>query len=134
MKKLFLLTVVILSFAVSANAQGVPSQLVIFSEQGEKFRIVLNGLLQNDTTRTNVRIRELTNEYYACKIMFEDKSIPDIDKAYLPTPPGEEITYKIKQTNKGKYTLQYQSEVPLPYQSTWTSPSCLLRTTPSLSW
>ncbi|MBX7243443.1 MAG: DUF4476 domain-containing protein [Bacteroidia bacterium] len=114
MKKIFLLTFAVFA-SVLLNAQGTnnPGQLVIFSEQGERFRIVLNGLLQNDTARTNIRLRDLSNEYYACKIMFEDKSIPDIDKTYLPTPFATEVTYKIKQNNKGKYVLNYQSETPL---------------------
>lgn len=113
MKKIVLLIHMVV-FAFVANAQNTtPGQLVIFSEQGEKFSIVLNGLLQNDSARTNIRINGLTNEYYACKIQFQDKSIPDIDKDYLPTPFGIEVTYKIKQNNKGKYVLNYQSEVPL---------------------
>lgn len=99
---------------MSVFAQGKGGQLVIFSEQGEPFQVVLNGLLQYQDFKTNARMKDLTNEYYVCKIMFEDHSIPDLDLNYLPTPYDTEVTYKIKKNDKkGRYELKYVGERPL---------------------
>lgn len=113
MKRITLLFSLFISSYFVCIAQTPTAQLVVFSEQGERFQVVLNGLLQNQEFKTNVRLKDLTSEYYTCKIMFEDATIPDIDKNYLPTPLNEEMTYKVKKNNKGKYELKWVSEKPL---------------------
>lgn len=113
MKRIYLLIHLFFISLVFSFAQAPLSQAVIFSEQGERFQVVLNGLLQNQDFKTNVRLKDLTNEYYTCKIIFEDQTIPDIDKSYFPVPPSEEITYKIKKNGKGKYELKFVGEKPL---------------------
>lgn len=66
------------------SAQFLPTaNLTIFSEDGNKFYLILNGERQNDEPQTNIRIEELPQPYYNCKIIFEDKSMKEISKNML---------------------------------------------------
>lgn len=112
-----LLLVLLTMITSSANAQWVPTaNLTIFSEDGAKFFIVLNGERYNDVAQTNIRIEELPNPYYNCKIIFEDKSLPDITKNALMLADADgvmqDVTYRIKKDNKGKNVLRFFSFVP----------------------
>jgi hypothetical protein len=98
-------------------AQWVPTaNLTIFSEDGAKFFLILNGERYNDVAQTNIRIEELPNPYYNCKVIFEDKSLPDISKNALMLADADgnlqDVTYRIKKDNKGKNVLRFYSQVP----------------------
>lgn len=104
--------------SLKALAQWQPmSNLTIFSDDGAKFFLVLNGERYNDTPQTNIRVEELPNPYYDCKIIFEDKNIPTISKSALMLQDIDgvvmDVTYRIKKQGNGKYTLRFFSEVPV---------------------
>ena len=106
---IFLLT---LFFSVQAQER----ELVIFSNTGEPFYVVLNGSYQNDQPATNVRVRGLRDQWYDCEIISRD-NIFTIRKN-LAVSPGKTVTYKIKETDNG-YKMRYFSESPLNiYQPT----------------
>lgn len=118
MKKttIILLTALFMScFAAFAQFQPV-GHLTIFSDDGAKFFLVLNGERYNDVAETNLRIEDLPNPYYDCKIIFEDKSIPVISKNALMLADVDDImqdvTYRIKRDKKGRYNLKFYSSVP----------------------
>lgn len=116
MKKKLLLCLLIAAVPVLSFAQGC---ITIFSEDGDRFYLVLNGVKQNPTPQTNVRVDGLTNDYYAAKILFENGSNPEISKNMLPVKdPGTndfaEVTYKIKRTKDGQLKLRYFSSTPVP--------------------
>lgn len=90
------------------------SNLVFFSEQGQLFSVVLNGILQNPRFETNVKVTNLPGPNYKLKIIFEDNKIPDIDKN-LMFQQGFETTYIIKKNNKGVYTVRFFSQQALDY-------------------
>lgn len=103
--------------SIPSFAQWVPTaNLTIFSEDGAKFFLVLNGERYNDVAQTNIRIEELPNPYYNCKIIFEDKSLPEISKNALMLADADglmqDVTYRIKKDNKGKNVLRFFSFVP----------------------
>lgn len=109
--------VLLLMCSMPAIAQWVPTaNLTIFSEDGLKFYLVLNGERYNDVPQTNIRIEELPNPYYNCKIIFADKTQPDISKNALMLADAngvmQDVTYRIKRDNKGKNVLRYYSFVP----------------------
>ncbi len=113
----FVLVAILLWATPQLHAQLFPtSNLTIFSEDGNRFFLILNGVRQNETARTNVRIEELPQPYYNCKIIFEDKSFNDISKNALMLTDADgihqDVTYKIKADNKGKQVLRWQSFVP----------------------
>lgn len=119
MIKKLLPTVTMLFFAIVAVAQPQPvANLTIFSEDGDKFFLVLNGERQNNVAQTNLRVEDLPQPYYNAKIIFEDKTIPEINKNYLQLADANgammDVTYKIKKDkNNGKVTLRYFSMIPV---------------------
>ena len=89
------------------------SNLVIFSDEGTKFFLVVNGLRVNDQALSNVRLTGLNADYVHAKIVFENEMLPDIDKKSLLLARGNEVTYTIKTNKKGEVVCNYYSEVPL---------------------
>ncbi|RLD64271.1 MAG: hypothetical protein DRJ01_01245 [Bacteroidetes bacterium] len=108
--KRYLIVLVSLFFFGFANAQN--SNLVFFTENGEAFTIFLNGINQNSVPQTNVKITDLNAVNYHIKIVFNDKSLGEIDKNIFFNK-GKETTYAIKQNKKGIYTLRFRGEVPI---------------------
>lgn len=103
--------------SIPSFAQWVPTaNLTIFSEDGAKFFLILNGERYNDVAQTNIRIEELPNPYYNCKVIFEDKSLPDLSKSALMLTDADgamqDVTYRIKKDNKGKNVLRFFSQRP----------------------
>ena len=113
-KKLLLCLLVALSPLLSF-AQGA---LTVFSEDGDPFYLVLNGVKQNPTPQTNVRVDGLTSQFYSAKILFADNTKPEITKNVPVTDPGTsnfaEVTYKIKRTKDGELKLRYFGATPVP--------------------
>jgi len=110
----------ILSFSIfllgAANLLSQPmSNFVFFSEDGYPFNLVMNGIQENQNPQTNVKVTGLTATNYKVRIIFEDKTIPSIEKNIF-TKPGIEITYVIKKNKKGANVLRYYSEAPVPYE------------------
>lgn len=96
--------------------------ITIFSEDGDKFYLLLNAVKQNPTPQTNVRVDGLTNEFYNAKIIFDDPSKPEITKS-IPTKDAAtgqfaEMTFKIKKTKDGDLKLRYFSSTPIPVNYT----------------
>lgn len=116
MKRITFFLMMTLTMQAFAQRQPV-SNLTVFSDDGTKFFLVLNGERYNDNPETNVRIEELPNPYYDCKIVFENKSIPVISKNELELTDMDgnvtDITYRLKKDNKGRYSLKYYSSVPI---------------------
>jgi len=87
------------------------TNLVFFSEQGEQFLVVLNGVQQNYDPQTNVKVTNLIQPYYKVKIRFVDGRTSDIDKT-INFNQGTETTFSIRKAKKG-YVLRWLSEVPI---------------------
>lgn len=116
MKKIYSLLVLSL-ISISSFSQNT-SNLVVFSEDGLKFYLVLNGIRQNETAQVNVKVSGLNQPYYSAKIIFEDAKNPVLEKKYLAVVDQEsntplEVTYKIKRNNKMVNVLRYFSAVPI---------------------
>ncbi len=114
MKQLITLLIASLLLSNLSLSQSL-SNLVIFSEDGYPFFVVMNGIQENKEAQTNVKLKGLTAPNYKVKIIFEDKSIPAIDKN-LYTKPDMEVSYRIKKNKKGELVLNYYSEAPIPYE------------------
>lgn len=98
---------------------GPVGHLTIFSEDGDKFTLILNGEVINDVPQTNLRVEDLNQPYYNAKIKFEDKTLMDITKNNLMLTDVDgvfaDVTYKIKRdkNNKTKMKLNYFSSIPV---------------------
>jgi len=109
MKKILLLLVMMITFTFSFAQK---TNLIFFSEAGEKFYVIMNGVLQNTKAETNVKVTDLTAPNYKLKILFADSTITPVDKN-LMFQQNTETTFNIKKNNKGEYVVRYLSEVPI---------------------
>ena len=111
----FLCLIAIAIIPLCAFAQGV---ITVFSEDGDKFYFVLNGIKQNQVAQTNVRVDGLTNDFYKGKIVFEDPAKEEITKTMntkdAATGQFAEVTFKIKKTKDGELKLRYFGITPVP--------------------
>ena len=57
---------------VSLGAFAQKANVILFTENGEKFTAILNGLRQNEKPETNVKITDLNAEWYKLKVIFAD--------------------------------------------------------------
>lgn len=111
--KLLLLALIALTMRVSAQT----GNLIVFTEGGEKFSLVLNGVLQNATPQTNVKVTDLPASAdfptgYKMRIIFADANLgtKDFNTAVVN---ATERTVTIKKNNKGEYVQRMVSDVPL---------------------
>ena len=103
------------------KAQGC---ITIFSEDGDRFFLVLNGERQNPEAQVNVRVDGLTNDSYNVKIIFEGKSKSELSEIVpLKNAEGQfgEMTYKIKKSKDGQLKIRYCGTTPVP--ANYTAPA-----------
>lgn len=92
------------------------SNVILYTENGERFYAVMNGLRMNDEPVTNLKVQDLIQPSYGLKIIFENKSIGEMNKTlYLES--GVEAVYAIKLDKKGGYKLTFRSSVPMSQAS-----------------
>lgn len=118
MNKITLLLLAFVLTGYAAVAQRIKTgNLTVFSEDGSKFFLELNGLRYNTVAQTNVRVEELPNPYYSCKIVFADTRKPVLTKKTLMLSDVDDVmqdvTYRIKKDRKGRRTLNFYSQAPV---------------------
>lgn len=115
LKSLFVLTVLFASSAVYAGTNN----LVIFSQDGNKFTVILNGLRQNEKPETNVKVTGLIASQYKVKIIFENTALGSFDQNVWMMEGGTEVdkkefSYSIEQKKKGDWKLKPTSIADIP--------------------
>ncbi|MCB0456323.1 MAG: DUF4476 domain-containing protein [Flavobacteriaceae bacterium] len=113
MKKLFLFVFGV--FIASTLLSQATNNLVIFSEDGEKFTLFLNSVQQHETPESNVWVGALNAPAYKAKVVFENASIPTLEKTIYFQEPNTEVTLVIKN-KKGEYKLRFLSSTPIPLE------------------
>lgn len=117
-KKITLLIMLMVS-TISFAQFGPAGHLNVFSEDGDRFTLILNGEIINDVPQSNLRVEDLNQPYYNAKIRFEDKSMLDISKNNLMITDVDgiymDVTYKIRRdkNNKTKSKMNYFSAIPV---------------------
>lgn len=116
MKKITFLLLAYLPLSLFAQTPKT-GNLTIFSEDGDKFFVVLNGEKQNNVAQANLRIEELPSPQYHVKIIFEDSSIAPLTKGSLSIAGLDDVlmdvTYKLKKDKTGKAKLNYYTAIPV---------------------
>jgi hypothetical protein len=82
------------------------SSLAIFTQEPERFSVVLNGILQNSRPETNIQVTDLQIPSCRIRILFEDTGIPAIGKTIF-LKPGTDFTYQVMKDSSGQWVLQY---------------------------
>ncbi len=102
MKKTLFFLIAVALFSTKVMAQS--AEVVIFSEDGERFWVVIEGVLQNEEPQPRVKIEGLTKDYYRVKIIFEIEEIPDINKNITTRDVDDNLintSYRIFKRKKG---------------------------------
>lgn len=110
----------ILSFAFLFTILGIKAQnnVVVFSENGEKFFLIINGVKQNIESETNVKVTDLIQPNYKAKIVFEDKAKGVVDQNIYFMDGGEpvknhEFVFSVSVSKKGGYKARPVSMVSI---------------------
>jgi len=117
MKTLLSLTLLFTFIGIKAQ-----NNLVVFSENGEKFFLIINGVKQNIEAETNVKVTELIQPNYKAKIVFEDKAKGVVDQNIYFMQGGEpvknyEFVYSVGMKKKGIYRARPVSAVAIGPQT-----------------
>lgn len=111
MKRILLLLIALVSVA-SIKAQNCNA--VFFTQDGQSFQVVLNGVLQNVDFQTNVKVTDLAFEgNYKVTINFMDKQLPSVTKSIYMMDKSTEYSYEVKMNKKGKYVMRVSNMVPI---------------------
>ncbi len=92
------------------------SSLTLFSENGEKFTLYLDGEQKNPQPMSEMRVRELTRTSYDGRIVFDNPGIPELRGIIKTTTPRgwkADVTYKIETNLQGDHTLRCLGVVPI---------------------
>ena len=116
MKKITLSFIAFIALACSVFAQT--NNLVVYSEDGQKFFLILNGIKQNAKAETNVKVTGLNQPTYKAKIIFEDTKIADCNGNIQFMWAAEELknaemVWVVKKDKKGVYKLKPQSQTSI---------------------
>jgi hypothetical protein len=91
----------------------VPAQiindLVVFSNDGDRFTLILNGERRNLTPETNVKVYSLDLTTYKAKIIYENKNLDDVETNINFLDNGFECVFGLVKRSKRKHTLDYIS-------------------------
>jgi hypothetical protein len=109
MKKITFFAICLLS-VLNISAQ---MNAVIYSEAGEKFTLYLNGEAMNSAPQSNIKLKNLTSEFYQARIDFQDAALADFSDNNFALHQGMEVTYQVKKNKKGEYVLRYYTENPI---------------------
>jgi len=104
-------------FSTGTGFSQISHDLEIYSEDGLKFTLVLNGRTMNEVPVSNIQVVNTDKDYVNAKIIFEDPNIPEIEKKALQlADPAEgttkspvSVVCKIVETKKGEYKLRFAS-------------------------
>ncbi len=116
MKKYLITSLLLLTFffrqGIAQNTQTMNA--IVFSENGERFWLVVNGIRQNNQATQNVKVTELKGLSWQFKIVFENESLGEFNKTiYAVEGPSREVTFAIGKNKKGEYRLKHYGDVPL---------------------
>lgn len=109
MKRILTILIILL---VTTAVRSQTSDLAFFTQNGEPFSVVLNGMLQNDSPETYIKITGLPAPSYKVKIIFLNKRLGEINKTVFVTA-GNETTYSVRKGKKNRYVLRMMNTCPL---------------------
>jgi hypothetical protein len=95
------------------------SDIVVFSEAGEKFTLVVDGEERNSAPASRVVATGIKNPTPQVLVRFADASVPPL-KQNAWMEPGQEYTVRITTNKKGERVFRMQGTAPLGTAGTTT--------------
>lgn len=93
------------------------SSLTIFSENGDQFFLVINGIKQNNYLQTKVRVEDLPQAVNDIQVLFGDNFTREIEKRITVSDPIEgrpiSLVLKIVRTEGGRAELRFLKSTEL---------------------
>jgi hypothetical protein len=109
-------TIYTLLFATISLFTVAQNNLVVFTDDGEKFIMYVNSVQLNEMPEANVKAENLSGEGFRIKLAFNNKSIPELTKSIYFEKPGLEYTFVVKKNKKDNYVMRFMSEAPVSQQ------------------
>jgi len=107
-KSLFIISL----FVYVSNTFAQYARLVVFTENGDRFFLYVNGKLQNASLQSNVTTKKITEQGVTMRVVFDKEGRGE--KLYkIPVKPGYELTCALKVNSKGEYVIRYAGEALL---------------------
>lgn len=115
--KTFIITFLFTLVTIFYGNSQITHDLEIYSEDGLKFTLIINGRTMNEIPVSNIQVVNTDKDYVNAKIIFEDPNIPQIEKKALQlADPAEgtskspvSVVCKIVETKKGAHKLRFAS-------------------------
>ncbi len=109
-------TLLALFMSASANwAIAQTNNLIVFSEDGHPFHLILNGVAQNANPETSVRVDGVSQQSNRLKFIFDDDTYGSADKTVFLSEFGKEYTYKVKHSAAtGDLVIKLEGSKPIP--------------------
>ena len=116
MKNLVFVLSVCVAGLIKMSAQNNNS-ITVFTEGGERFYLILNGVKQNSNPETNVKAVGINGQQVKAKVIFDQRGIPDCDKTIPMMWAAElvsntEFVFSIRKNKKGQYKWEFVSQAP----------------------
>ena len=103
-RTLCLLAFLSISFLAAAQDDPGTGTVTVFSEDGTKFTLYLNGDRKNASADTRVVAANISEVPVSFRIVFEDSKIPEIKKNGIRQ--GKHCLYAVVKNKKGEYVLK----------------------------
>ena len=103
---------IVLILATASISFAQKAGLTFFSQEGELFYVILDGIRQNNTAAANVKIIDLDRPNYRAKVVFDNAEIKDINKNLFVNDVDDKpfhTVYMIVKNKKGEMDLKISS-------------------------
>ncbi len=101
-----LITLLSICLYASCFGQKLTGKITMFSENGDKFWLVLNGVKINQKADFRITAENLTEAQYKAKIIFQNEKLPPVSETIFIVDMDGNVyskTLQIKSNKKGKY-------------------------------
>jgi hypothetical protein len=81
------------------------ANLVIFSENRERFTVSIDGDKKNEVAQSNVRVEGLRGDFHKISVQFEDVDLGSVSQNFI-LEPGTEQKAQVMMKNNGKWAIR----------------------------
>jgi hypothetical protein len=106
-KTLFLLFFGVIAFVATAQK----SAIIVFSEDGEAFDLIVNGEKKSESPSTNVKVLNINEGNYRLVVKFQNTQIENVTQNVM-VEPGLEYKFAVMRNKKGKMVMRYFGDAP----------------------